>query len=128
MISCQSAAEAKGIPLEHELKSLLIDCDDGRTLVHVRGNRRLSLRGVKDALALSEAKLTDPEILHQMSISPGTLHPFHPAFWKGNHLVTHQLLSLPWVSTNAGSPTEFIVFDPLILMRAGHVSLGNFED
>lgn len=127
VISCRSAAEAKRIPLEHELKSLLIDCDGERALVHIRGNRHLSLRDVKNALALREAKLTDPDFLHQMDISPGTLHPFHSALWGGTHLITNQLLSLPWVSTNAGTPREFVVFDPLILMRAKHVSLGNFE-
>jgi prolyl-tRNA editing enzyme YbaK/EbsC (Cys-tRNA(Pro) deacylase) len=127
VISCQSAAAAKRIPLEHELKSLLIDCDQGRALAHIRGDRHLSLRDVKDALALREAKLTSPELVRQMGITPGTLHPFHFALWNGVHLITHQVLSLPWVSTNAGASNEYVVFDPLILLRARHITLGNFE-
>jgi len=127
VISCESAAAAKGIPLEHELKSLLIDCDQGRALAHVRGDRHLSLRDVKDALSLREAKLTSPELLRQMDIAPGTMHPFHPALWNGAHLITRQVLSLSWVSTNAGSSNEYVVFDPLVLLRAKYVTLGNFE-
>jgi prolyl-tRNA editing enzyme YbaK/EbsC (Cys-tRNA(Pro) deacylase) len=128
VISCESAANAKGVPAEHELKSLLIDCDRGRVLAHVRGDRRLSLREIKKALALRQARLAAPQVLRGMGIAPGTLHPFHPALWPGVHLIARQVLAMPWVTTNAGKPDAYLVFTPLILLRATHLSVGDFEE
>jgi prolyl-tRNA editing enzyme YbaK/EbsC (Cys-tRNA(Pro) deacylase) len=126
--SCESAAAAKGVPLEHELKSLLVDSDSGLVLAHVRANHRLSLRKVKTALSLVQARLADPGTLRSLNISPGTLNPFHRSLWQETHLVSNQVLSLPWVTTNAGEPDAYVVFDPLILLRAQQLSVSDLEE
>ena len=57
VVSCEEAADAKGVPLHHELKSLLLICDHGYALAHLHGDRRLSLRAVKDAMGTRQARL-----------------------------------------------------------------------
>lgn len=128
VVSCRDAAEAKSIPLEHELKSLLLASSRGLLLVHLRGNRRLSLRKVKTLLKLDEARLAEPSVLAQLGISPGTLHPFHSAMWNGPHLLARPVTQLPWVSTNAGTSDDYFVFDPMILLRASNLSVCEIEE
>jgi prolyl-tRNA editing enzyme YbaK/EbsC (Cys-tRNA(Pro) deacylase) len=128
VVSCSEAAVAKGVPLERELKSLLLECDHGRVLVHLRGDHRLSLHAVKRALAVRQARLASPSAVQALGVSPGTLHPFHPALWTTTtYLIARGLFSLPWVTTNAGHPNEYIVFDPLVLLRAPRILVGEFE-
>jgi prolyl-tRNA editing enzyme YbaK/EbsC (Cys-tRNA(Pro) deacylase) len=127
-VSCTDAAEAKNIPLEHELKSLLLSSSRGLLLVHLRGDKRVSLRKVKNVLGADEARLAEPSVLARLGISPGTLHPFHPAMWTGLHLLASPVTQLPWVSTNAGRPDEYVVFDPMILTRATNLSVCEIEE
>jgi prolyl-tRNA editing enzyme YbaK/EbsC (Cys-tRNA(Pro) deacylase) len=127
VVSCESAAAAKGVALEHELKSLLITCDHGHVVAHVRGSRRLSLRAVKRALAVQQARLAGPLVLSDLELLPGTIHPFHPRLWQMVHLVTCQVLAMPWVTTNAGQLESYVVFDPQILRNLGPI-VENFEE
>jgi len=110
--------------LERELKTLLLDTgrhDSGRTnalvLAHVRGHRRLSLRAVKHALGVDEARLASVAVLRGLSLDPGTVHPFHPAVHGLKHLVAPEVFALNWVTTNAGELDRYVVFDPAILQR-----------
>jgi len=127
VVSCESAAMAKGVALEHELKSLLLACDHGFVLAHVRGDQRLSLRAVKSTLALEQARLAAPSALESLGLSPGTIHPFHPNLWRLTQLITRQVLMLPWVTTNAGELTRYVRFDPVILLRARQFVIGDYE-
>jgi prolyl-tRNA editing enzyme YbaK/EbsC (Cys-tRNA(Pro) deacylase) len=123
VISCASAAAAKGIPLEHELKSLVIETDAGLVVAHIPGNRRLSLRAVKRCLPTAQARLAN---LGALDLLPGTVHPFHALLWPLHHLVTREVLDLGWVSTNAGKLTTYVIFDPALLLRARLVSVDDF--
>jgi prolyl-tRNA editing enzyme YbaK/EbsC (Cys-tRNA(Pro) deacylase) len=124
VVSCASAAAAKGIPLQHELKSLVIQTDAGLVVTHIPGDRSLSLRAVKRCLSTTQARLAD---LSDLDLAPGTVHPFHARLWKLHHLVSREVLGLGWVSTNAGELTTYVVFDPMMLLCARHVSLGTFS-
>jgi prolyl-tRNA editing enzyme YbaK/EbsC (Cys-tRNA(Pro) deacylase) len=128
VVSCGEAAAAKGVALERELKSLLLTCDDGHVLVHLRGNRELSLRAVKRALASRQARLAERAELEALGLSPGTIHPFHSTLWAMPQLLTRAVLALPWVSTNAGRLDAYVVFDPFLLLRARNVAVGEFEE
>jgi prolyl-tRNA editing enzyme YbaK/EbsC (Cys-tRNA(Pro) deacylase) len=125
--SCASAAEAKGIALAHELKTLILDCDRGLALAHLRGDHRLSLRAAKRALQVREAKLADVSRLTAIGLQAGTVQPFGPSLWGLPHLISGEVLKLPWITTNAGQDDTFIVFDPVLLLRAKHTVVGQFE-
>lgn len=128
VVSCQEAAEAKGIPLERELKSLILKVDDDLAIVHIRGDRRLSLRRVKKALHAAEARLADPSALACLDVVPGTVAPFGKALWDLPHLISDRVLELTWVSTNSGSSNGYVIFDPVVLLRARQAIPGSFEE
>jgi hypothetical protein len=48
--------------------------------------------------------------------------------WRKTQLVTREILALPWVTTNAGDLHSYVIFDPLILLRAQCITVGNFEE
>lgn len=129
VVSCSEAASAKGIPLRRELKSLLIRIDNAcLALAHVPGDRRLSMRRVKQVLHTKQARLCDAEELRSVGVEAGTVHPFHPQLWPLQQIVSQELLSLSWVSTNAGSTTKYVVFDPLVLTRAPSFLVVDIEE
>ena len=125
--SCADAAKAKGVGLERELKSLLLTTDQGQVLVSIRGNRRLSLRAIKHALAVDQARLASSSELKALGLAPGTVQPFASALWDMKQLVTQQVLRLDWVTTNAGEHDRYVVFPPTLLLNAPAISVGDFE-
>ena len=127
VIACEAAANAKGIDLEHELKSLLLKTSRGPTLVHIRGDQHLSLRAVKKFLVVDQALLASPSELHHLGLAPGAVHPFAPRLWESPQLVAREVLRLDWVTTNAGELMSYVAFDPQILLSAPAVSVGDFE-
>ncbi|HTA14584.1 MAG TPA: YbaK/EbsC family protein [Solirubrobacteraceae bacterium] len=127
VIACEAAASAKGIDLEHELKSLLLKTGHGPMLVHIRGDQHLSLRAVKRFLEVDQAFLASPAELRDLGLAPGAVHPFAPRLWESPQLIAREVLRLNWVTTNAGESTSYVVFDPQILLRAPAVSVGDFE-
>lgn len=127
VLSCADAADAKGVDLERELKSLLLRTDHGQVLVSIRGDRMLSLRAIKLALDVDQARLASSRELEALSLAPGTVHPFAPAVWGMRQLVTRGVLQLDWVTTNAGESDRYVVFPPTLLLSAPAVSVGDFE-
>lgn len=118
VVSCSSAAAAKGVALHRELKTLIVVTEDRYALAHLRGDRRLSLRAVKRCLSSEQGRLADPADLVGLGVGPGTISPFHPELWRLTHVVSRDVLELSWVTTNASLLDEYIVFDPLLLLRA----------
>lgn len=128
VVSCRSAATAKRVPLDHELKSLLIACDHGYHVVaHVRGSRRLSLRAVKNALNVQQARLADLSDLAEFGAKPGTLSPFNRQLWIRTQLIAREVLAMEWVTTNAGDDRGYVVFAPGLLLQAPDHLVGDFE-
>jgi prolyl-tRNA editing enzyme YbaK/EbsC (Cys-tRNA(Pro) deacylase) len=125
--SCAEAAKAKGVDLEHELKSLLVTTDQGLVLAHTRGNRRLSLRAIKHTLGTDQARLAALSELGNIGLNRGTVCPFTPVLWTMRQVVAREVLGMAWVTTNAGEPDLYVVFDPLLLLRAPAISAGDFE-
>lgn len=126
VVSCEDAAAAKGIPLSQELKTLLVDTSDGVVAVHVRGNETVSFRKVKEALNVSEAKLASRDQLDRLGVLPGTISPVIEPIWKLRHLLDTDVLAHEYVSTNNGSLTAYVTFDPKLLLQARDVKCGKF--
>jgi prolyl-tRNA editing enzyme YbaK/EbsC (Cys-tRNA(Pro) deacylase) len=123
VVSCEQAANAKGIPLQRELKSLALDTSKGLVVAHVPGDCQISLRAAKRALGAAEARLANAGQLVALGAGPGTVTPFLSQLWPLPQLVDQTLLSLSWVSSNAGHLSRYIVFDPILLLRATRAML-----
>lgn len=127
VVTCDEAAAAKGIPLSHELKTMLLFTSLGPHLVHTRGDRCVSLRKVKNYLGVDQACLAPKEYLDQLHLAPGKICPLLEPLWSFPHLISSSVLALDFVSTNNGHRSEYFQFHPDILLRAARVFLGDFE-
>lgn len=128
VVSCEQAANAKGIELQRELKSIVVQTRMGCIAVHTRGDRDVSLRKVKRELGLKEAYLASPEVLQKMGLEPGTVSAVRDPVWSMLNLITKQVLDLDLVSTNDGTLTNYVLFDPQILTTNPRHQVGDFEE
>jgi prolyl-tRNA editing enzyme YbaK/EbsC (Cys-tRNA(Pro) deacylase) len=127
VVSCEEAAGAKGIPLENELKTLILHTTNGFVALHVRGNRSASLRSVKAALGVDQARMASNDQLRDLGLQPGTVCPILNPVWSMPHLLSRSILALDYVSTNSGKLNAFFKFRPEILLDTDSISIGDFE-
>lgn len=127
VVTCMEAARAKGIPLENELKTLILQTSNGPVAVELPGDGEASLRNIKDALEVKNAHLAATETLAQLGLEPGTVSAVRDPVWDMPHLVSRRLLKFNEVSTNSGHRKGYYRFDPLLLLEAEKVIIGDFE-
>ena len=127
VISCSQAAHAKGIPLENELKSLILTTSKGVYVLNIPGNKKASLRSVKNALDVDEAFLANTEQLKGLQIQSGTVCPFLPQLWCLPQLISKDILQLSFVSTNNGTRNQYIIFCPKLLLKSERHIIGVFS-
>lgn len=125
--TCEEAARARNIPLEQELKTLLLETHHGIVAVHLPGDGVLSLRKVKARLETAQAYLADPEKLQQLGLTPGTVSAVLEPVWGMPHLISRRLLGLDRVMTNNRTLTAYFEFDPAVLAEAAVVIVDDFE-
>ncbi len=125
--TCSEAAAAKQIPLSNELKTLILLTESGPYAVHVRGDRRVSLRRVKSFLGSEQASMASLEYLKSMGLEPGTVCPVLDPVWKLPHLISSSVLPLDFVSTNNRTRSRFFRFPPQLLLQAQRAFVGDFE-
>lgn len=128
VVTCDQAAAAKGTELKVELKSLILSTSDGLVALHLRGDRRASLRAVKLALDVGQAHMLPENELEKLGLIPGTVSAVLEPVWSMPHLVSRSILALEQVSTNAGSLTTYFKFKPEVLLQARSVLIGDFEE
>ncbi len=127
VVTCEEAAQARKIPLSHELKTLLLQTHHGIVAAHLPGDGTLSLRKVKARLETAEAYLSDPEDLLALGLSAGTVCAVLEPVWSMPHLISRRLLSIGTVMTNNGTRTGFFEFSPGVLTEAADVIVNDFE-
>lgn len=128
VVSCGEAAAARNVPVRNELKHILLSTSKGMCIVHVPGDRRVSLRSVKRHLAVKQAKLAYlNEIQGDPRYSPGIICPFVEPFWSMHHLIDVSVLDNRWMTTNDGTLRGYLVFDPRLLGGASDVCFGEFS-
>jgi prolyl-tRNA editing enzyme YbaK/EbsC (Cys-tRNA(Pro) deacylase) len=127
VITCEDAAAAKHVPLERELKSLVLRVDFGLAVAHIRGDQRLSLRAIKDVYQAGQARLAGPDDLDALGVGPGTITPVLDAIWDLPHSIAFDLFDLSWVTTNAGELDTYVVFPPKLLLAARNVLSADIE-
>lgn len=129
VISCVEAAREKEIDLVHELKSILM-CDrhfDSERNVkksnfffaHVTGDTRISTKRLKKIIPSRNVSPAKEALLDlKFGVTPGTVTPIIHEIWTAPHFLDKSLLQLDWVSTNDGTSTGWVVFDPKCLLFA----------
>lgn len=127
VFSCAQAAAAKNFPLENELKTLVLRTTGGVCAVHIRGDRRLSLRAVKRFLNVREARLLPLPEMISIGLTPGTVCPFTEPVLNMPQLLSNAVLDLKLTTTNNGKPNGYVVFDPHLLLKVPNIRKGDFE-
>jgi len=127
VVSCESAATAKCIPLENELKSLILSTSKGLYLLHIPGNKRADLRSVKKYLGVKQAHLAELNELKSLRAYPGTVNPFSKKMRSLPQLISEELLGNSYLSTNyGGSLRDYVIFKPSLLLNAKKFDTGKF--
>ena len=121
------AAAEKNVPLKNELKTLVLQTTDGLCAVHLRGDRRVSLRAVKRFLHVKEARMLSPVEMVSIELTPGTVCPFLPPVWNMHQLLSSAVLDLEFATTNNGRQDGYFLFEPQLLLKVPNVEVGNFE-
>ncbi|MDR0437124.1 MAG: YbaK/EbsC family protein [Bacteroidales bacterium] len=128
VVSCKEAADAKGIPLSNELKTLILDTSDGLYALHIRGDKKANLRSIKKILNTDEACLASEETLEELRVVAGTVTPYLRQIWNLPQLLSCEVLLCEFVSTNAGVRDKYIIFDPSLLTAHSNTRIGCFYD
>jgi len=127
VISCEEAAEARGVPLKNELKTLILSTTNGFVAVHIPGDGKISLRSIKNALGINKAHIAAPEELYKMELSPGTVSAILEPVWSLPHLISKRVLAQDYVTTNNGTRRQYYKFDPIILLDSADYIMGHFD-
>jgi len=127
VISCESAAEARGVPLCNELKTMILSTTDGFVAVHIPGDGEISLRAVKNTLEVKKAFIAPKDELYKLELSPGTVSAILNPVWEMPHLISKRVLAQDFVTTNNGTRKQYFKFDPVILLEANKKLVGQFE-
>ena len=128
VVCCKDAAKEKNIPLKHELKSLILTTSDGMVVLHLRGDRKVSLRAVKNALNVKQVYLLPINELEKLGIGAGTVSAVLEPVWAMPHLISRSVLALEYVSTNAKVLDKYFKFKPELLLQAKSTLIGDFEE
>ena len=127
VISCVQAAKAKKIPLENELKSLLLITSSGFLIAHVPGDKKLNNRYIKSAIQCKNVSLASPLDLKKLDLSPGTICAIRDPIWSMTHLISEEVLEKSYISTNDGTRTGFFRFNPKILLLSNSHIIGQYS-
>jgi prolyl-tRNA editing enzyme YbaK/EbsC (Cys-tRNA(Pro) deacylase) len=101
--TCAQAARARNVPLRNELKTLLVVYNNAFAMLSVPGNRRISRRRVRSALSAHAFRFADSSEMQNFHLSIGTISPLSISGCRS--LLDQEVLSLDWITTNAGTLT-----------------------
>ena len=127
VISCLDAATAKMIPLEHELKSLVLKTGKGLYVLSLLGSAFANLRAVKTVLGVKQASMASEEELKSLGLRKGAVCPVLNRLWDMPQLISKEVFELDYVSTNAGKLNECIIFNPKELLKHHNLIVGEFS-
>jgi prolyl-tRNA editing enzyme YbaK/EbsC (Cys-tRNA(Pro) deacylase)/methylase of polypeptide subunit release factors len=127
VITCIDAANAKMIPLEHELKSLVLKTDKGLYILSLSGKNFADFRAVKKTLGVEEAHMASDAELTSLGLKKGAVCPVLKILWNMPQLVSKEVFDLQYVSTNSGKLNECIMFSPNELLKHQKLLIGEFS-
>ncbi|MCP4581130.1 MAG: hypothetical protein GY839_05895 [candidate division Zixibacteria bacterium] len=128
VVSCEEAAQSKGIPIKNELKSIILQTSNGFICVHITGDKSISLKKAKQLLGVEEAFIAPPGLLKTINLSPGTISAVLEPTWSMKQIILKDILKLRFISTNNGTLTGYYKFDPRILQSAPEFNLVSTDE
>jgi len=116
--TAEDAARAAGCTLAQIVKSMVLVCDDGRTVVAlVPGDRRADLDKIARAAEAVETRIARAAEVHEATgFEPGGVAPF-PLPNVERVLIDQTLLVHDTVWVGAGSHTHVAALNPAVLAR-----------
>src|SRR6266540_7558460 len=117
-----------GVPLEKELKTLILNTSSGYMAAHVQGHRRVSLPKLKVALESEQASLASLEELKALGLSPGTVSAVLNPVWSLPHLVDRGVMDVDVLTTNNGTLTGYFMFKPEVLLQAPSATVDDLAE
>lgn len=102
--TCVEAAEARGIPLAVELKTLLMASDDLLIAVHLRGCDRMHNKRVKRIFGVKNLTFAPSHLLSSVGLAKGRINPWSVPD-STVHIVDTAVMEQPIMWTNDGTLT-----------------------
>lgn len=128
VVSCEEAAEAKGIPLNKELKTLVLATENGLISISLPANYSVSYWKIMIEENLSQVSLATKNDLDSLSLLPGTVTPLIEPLWSMRQLLDKKLFNMNIMSTNNGTLNGYVEFNPKIILDAPNVHIGDFSN
>ena len=125
VISCSEAAEARGIELRSELKTLLLRVHQKIVGVHLRGDRRLDIRRLRRLFGAPSSFMRADE-LDVYGVRPGTINPWNVPFCDA-HVVASSVFALAEMATNNSRRDEGVLFATGELRTLPNVIIGDID-
>ena len=125
VVNCVEAAEARGIPLERELKTLVLRTGYTLVAVHLCAHQRLRIRSVKKILRRDNFSFVEPAVLAGYGLRPGTINPWNTGFCP-YHLVCLDALRNEVMATNNSNLCEGLFFETHHLLGLPNSIMGRF--
>lgn len=126
VITCEEAAQARGIDLGQEVKTLLLKSGHRLLAAHIRGSGKLCRHSVRAVLKRRDLRFLRADELDEHGVAPGRINPWNIPFCTLNLISLHLLDKNP-VGTNLGSLTEGILFSPRLLLDLPSAVVGLFD-
>jgi prolyl-tRNA editing enzyme YbaK/EbsC (Cys-tRNA(Pro) deacylase) len=123
--TCHEAAMARSVPLHNELKTLLVVYRDNLALLNLPGDRRINRRCVRHALSAHEFRLANVNEMASLQLTRGIISPLSLVGCRS--LVDSEVLSLEWITTNAGSLTTGIKVGVQALLGLCNLEIANLS-
>ena len=127
VVKCAEAAVARGVPLDHELKSMVLASDDLLVVAHTLATRRLSLQKVEKMVG-GPVKLANSRRLGRLGLAAGRVNPFMECVQAIPHLVSPAVMQRAFLTTNDGTFTGFVRFSPTLLLQLDQVVLEDIDE
>ena len=113
-LGCEESVKARGVTLDRELKHLMLRSKSGNFLVHIPASQMLCYKKVKAILNDSTIEMGQ---ISDLGVSKGEVTPFVEPFWSMGHLIDKMVLDRDWMTTNDGTRTGYIKFNPKVLLE-----------
>lgn len=106
----EESAKARGEPLQHGGKALLIKAEDAFRLFVLPADRKLDSAAIKREFGIKKTRFATSEELREMTgLVPGSVPPFGPPILPFELFVDAAIQENPRIAFNAGSLTDSII-------------------
>ncbi|MGA9117221.1 MAG: YbaK/EbsC family protein [Bacteroidota bacterium] len=114
----QESARARGEPLEHGAKAILLKVEDRFQLCVLSAARKLDSRKLRAAFACRKIRFATPgELMDLTGLMPGTVPPFGRPVLPFDLVIDAGLEGNPRVAFNAASPVRSVIMEGAEYLR-----------